>query len=239
MKLKRKIKPGTCAANRCTETEGLTEVRPGVWLCAKHAAQPIEESAPAPAATSTALVPVEVKAEVVAPLEVEAIGLRDKLAAVTIVNDAQLAACGELAAHLQKRKSETEKSRKSVTGHLVKAKREIDGWFKPAVAAFDAALATVHKAMSDYQMRCAEERRQALAAGDHSTAMAVSQAALPAGTHERRRILWRVTNPAAVPREYWCLDATRIGAVVAQQGLQTSIPGIEAYEDTTLVTRGA
>lgn len=256
MKLKKKVKPGVCAANRCTATEGL---RPhasaaGVHVCERHVLEPIDGGAPAPAPSQ--LVPVEVKATVVQPIEAEALALRAKLTTLPIKTAAELAAApgsgvtleqaGALAAHLQTRIRETKAAQDRATGHLKAAKREIanaqseiKSWFDPALQAFEAVKSVVHAAMAEFTTAQSQARQQALQAGDHGAAMAVEQAALPAGTHERKRVLWRVTDPAAVPREFLAVDAARVQRVVDAQGLQTSIPGIEPFEETKLVTRGS
>jgi len=60
-----------------------------------------------------------------------------------------------------------------------------------------------------------------------------------AGTALRHNWKFRVADPAAVPREYLMVDEVKIGRVVRAAGGQISIPGIDIYDDPTVVrTRG-
>lgn len=51
------------------------------------------------------------------------------------------------------------------------------------------------------------------------------------GSHVTRRWKFRVIDLSVVPRQYLVLDETRIQRMVTQMKAETSIPGIEAYED--------
>lgn len=239
--LVQKPKPGQCPARRCKGASAGDDPNPH-GLCTRHrdiwldAGQPdLGASAAAPVAGGA----TDLRAEVVQPIEVEAFALRDKLPGLQVASQEQLDAVGALKRHIQTRLRETEDQRKRATSHLVKAKREIDSWFKPATEAYTVAKAACDRAMSEYLASREAERTAALQSGDHDTAMSIAPPALPAGTHARRKWLWRVTDPAAVPREFLAVDAARVTAVVNDQREKTAIPGIEVYEDTTLVTRGS
>jgi hypothetical protein len=185
----------------------------------------------------------DIRAEIVQPIEVEALALRDRMQAMpfAIANQAQLDATCALASALQTKIKTAETQRKRATQPLVAAKREIDSWFKPAIEAYQAAKAICTRAMSDYMIAQNAQRAAALQAGDHTTAMAIAPAQLPAGSHTRRNgWSFRVTTPAAVPREFLAVDAARVQAVVNEQREKTAIPGIEAFElEPTIVVRGA
>lgn len=59
------------------------------------------------------------------------------------------------------------------------------------------------------------------------------------GTHLRKEFKWRVVDLAAVPREFLALDRAKIEAVFRIQREKTTIPGIEIYEETTVVSRAS
>lgn len=240
--LVQKPKPGQCPARRCKgasvgddpNPHGLCTRHRDIWLDAGQPDLGASPSAPSTVAGGTA----DLRTEVVQPIEVEAFALRDKLPSLQVASQEQLDAVGAIKRHIQTRLRETEDQRKRATSHLVKAKREIDSWFKPATEAYHAAKAACDRAMREYLAARDAERKVALQSGDHDTAMAIDPPELPQGTHARHRWLWRVTDPAAVPREFLAVDAARVTAVVNSQREKTAIPGIEVYEDVTLVTRG-
>jgi len=58
------------------------------------------------------------------------------------------------------------------------------------------------------------------------------------GTFLRRDSRWRVVDLAAVPREYLSIDRAKVEEVFRRLGKAMAIPGIESYEETTIVMRG-
>ena len=82
------------------------------------------------------------------------------------------------------------------------------------------------------------EARRRMAAQMMPAAPVVEHIATKAeGVHRRRTWRFRITDPAAVPREYLAIDETKIGKVVRALGPDTSIPGVEVYEDSSYVAR--
>ena len=59
------------------------------------------------------------------------------------------------------------------------------------------------------------------------------------GTFLRKDLKWRVVDPDAVPREYLVLDRQKVEAVFRIQREKMAIPGIETYEETTVVSRAS
>jgi len=57
------------------------------------------------------------------------------------------------------------------------------------------------------------------------------------GTSLRKDLKWRVVDSAAIPRQFLMVDRALIEAVFKLQREKMSIPGIETYEETTVVTR--
>jgi len=59
------------------------------------------------------------------------------------------------------------------------------------------------------------------------------------GTFLRKETKWRVVDLAAVPREFLTLDRARIEAIFRVQREKMAIPGIETYEESTVVSRAS
>ena len=57
------------------------------------------------------------------------------------------------------------------------------------------------------------------------------------GTSLRKDLKWRVVDSAAIPRQFLMVDRALIEAVFKLQREKMSIPGIETYEKTTVITR--
>lgn len=242
--LVRKPKPGECPARRCTAPT--SEVEGNIYgLCAKHlqiwidAGRPAFESAELASVQAPGAAP-ELHAEIVQPIETAALKLRDQITSVSLViqDDTQMQAIGALAQHAQTKINEIEATRKRATKPLNATLREINGWFRPAREAYESVKAACQQAMLAYERTRESEKAQALASGDHATAMATEPVALPAGTHARTRWAFRVVDFAQVPREFLAVNAARVQTVVDAQREKTAIPGIEVYEDVTLVTKG-
>jgi hypothetical protein len=57
------------------------------------------------------------------------------------------------------------------------------------------------------------------------------------GVYARKVIKYRVTDINKVPREYLVVDNSRISATIKKFGATTKIPGIEIYQEETMVAR--
>lgn len=83
------------------------------------------------------------------------------------------------------------------------------------------------------------ERRRIEAEMAPAAPVVQADPAKAAGVHRRRSWKFRIIDPAAVPREYLSIDEVTIGRVVRALGADTSIPGVEVYEDVSVVARTA
>lgn len=240
-------KEGTCPARRCKNPTSAAGTNP-YNLCLNHMAQWVSDGRPElgkppteSADASASLVPsAELRAQIVQPLEIKAFALRDKIAAagLTVDSPAKAQAVGALAAHAQAQINEMETQRKAATGPMNKSLRVINGWFKPGRDAYERVKSMCHAALLDYERAAEQAKAEALARGDHETAMAIAPATLPGGTHARKKFCFRVVNPKLVPPEHWIINAASVQAIVDRDREKTAIPGIEVYEDKTLVTPG-
>jgi len=57
------------------------------------------------------------------------------------------------------------------------------------------------------------------------------------GTHLRKNWTYEVTDITKVPREYLVLDSVKVNAIVRADKEKTNIPGIRAYQETSVSTR--
>ncbi|MCK4497272.1 MAG: hypothetical protein KAU24_03695 [Candidatus Aenigmarchaeota archaeon] len=57
------------------------------------------------------------------------------------------------------------------------------------------------------------------------------------GTHLRTHWTWQVVDIDKVPKEYFVLDALKINSIVRAMKDKTNIPGIRAFQESTVATR--
>jgi hypothetical protein len=104
--------------------------------------------------------------------------------------------------------------------------------------------------MLDYQVREADAQRKALEAaatmaqqgqtGQEFHALVAQGSAMPVkpqGITSRVIWRWKVTDAALVPREYLCVDASKLDAVVKEAKEGVKIPGIEVYREEVMAVR--
>jgi hypothetical protein len=143
-----------------------------------------------------------------------------------------------------------EDKRTSLVKPLNDVVKSINAMFKPVLDSWDTTMATVKRAMQDYQVREAEAQRKALEAaaalaqqgqtGQEFTALVAQGSAMPAkaqGISTRVMWRWRVVDAAAVPREYLSIDPAKVDAVVKAQQDGAKIPGIEVYREEIMAVR--
>jgi len=82
-----------------------------------------------------------------------------------------------------------------------------------------------------------EAERRAIADAIPAEPVIEMSAPKVAGVHTRKSWRYRIANPALVPREYLMVDEVKVGKVVRALGPDTSIAGIEVYEESSYVTR--
>jgi len=57
------------------------------------------------------------------------------------------------------------------------------------------------------------------------------------GTHLRKHWTWQVVDIDKVPKEYFVIDALKINSIVRAMKGKTNIPGIRAFQESTVATR--
>jgi len=74
---------------------------------------------------------------------------------------------------------------------------------------------------------------------EDETALAPSlpEVAKAEGTHLRKHWTWEVVDIDKVPKEYFVIDALKINSIVRGMKGKTSIPGIRAFQESTIATR--
>jgi hypothetical protein len=237
---------GKCSAMRCTEDAK-------DLLCARHEAEWQEAGAPpltrdvasavGSASKGDALAPIEAKlttARHEAQLELAAIA---QLPSETEEDAALLAAYVNAASAKIK---ELDDERKSAVGPLNATVKKINGWFSPVIEFYTQAKSMCGSKLSERVKRLEAEQTAALVeiqanagnadAGTYLAAHATPQT--PAGVQVRRKLKWRVVDFSKIPEHFLTMVVHEavVQGQIDQTGLQTSIPGIEVYEDITIVS---
>jgi hypothetical protein len=135
--------------------------------------------------------------------------------------------------------------RKTVTTPLYTVIRTVEGWFKPSVSELEGAIDHLKKVMGGWRIEQAraeqEARRAALAAAKaqdtpalHAALERVHEAAPAQAAPGRAKVRWawqaEVVDPAAVPREFLCVDVAALGHLAKAAGSgdvpPESVPGV-------------
>ena len=167
---------------------------------------------------------------------------------IATADEYQAAAAGLV--ELKGRWKVVEEKRVSLVKPLNDVVKNINAMFKPVLDSWDTTMTVVKRAMQDYQTREAEAQRKALEeaarlaqqgqTGQEFTALVAQGSAIPAkaqGISTRAIWRWRVVDAAAVPREYLCVDATKVDALVKLQQGEAKVPGIEVYREEIMAVR--
>lgn len=197
--------------------------------------------------SNTVLVSEDVKAEIMAEAKTKD-EIMTELARLTIDSPEALEIAGEGTKIVKGWWKEFEERRTAVTKPINAALREVNGWFKPIQAKFEAAEQDLKRKMTTYtlaQRKAQEEAMRAAAvavqAGDADTAASYIGALAPApvaqGVSIRKVWKHRVVDAAKVPREFLMVNDAAIVATIPKTGSPEAIPGVEFFEDGIVTVR--
>ncbi len=230
--LKKKRKDGTCNAMRCSEPTAET-FPDGVQLCAKHqGAAYVAASTPAADGAEQGAVQALVQ-----PVESHARGMLAQLEPIQVDSQASLDLVGPVLQDIARRIKELESERTSVTKPMMDAKKRVDSWFKPAADLLKACRDDLKGKVGAFVLGQETAKVAALQAGDHDKAMAVADPVMPDGLSKRVTYEWSVTDLAAVPADFLCVDATKVQAVVTALKGAAVIPGITVAPSVGVTVR--
>lgn len=169
---------------------------------------------------------------------------------LTITTSEEYLQAGQGLVELKGRWKVVEEKRTSLVKPLNDVVKSINAMFKPVLDQWDTTMDVVKRAMHDYQVREAEAQRKALEeaarlaqqgqTGQEFTALVAQGSAIPVkaqGVSTRVMWRWRVVDAAAVPREYLCVDAAKVEALVKEHKEGAKIPGIEVYREEIMAVR--
>jgi len=169
---------------------------------------------------------------------------------LTITTSEEYLQAGQGLVELKGRWKVVEEKRTSLVKPLNDVVKSINAMFKPVLDQWDVTMDVVKRAMHDYQVREAEAQRKALEeaarlaqqgqTGQEFTALVAQGSAIPVkaqGVSTRVMWRWRVVDAAAVPREYLCVDAAKVEALVKEHKEGAKIPGIEVYREEIMAVR--
>lgn len=170
--------------------------------------------------------------------------------ALSISNAAEYLQAGQGLVEIKSRWKAVEEKRTSLVKPLNDVVKNINAMFKPVLDQWDTTMDVVKRAMLDYQVREADAQRKALQAaatmaqqgqtGQEFHALVAQGSAMPVkpqGITSRVIWRWKVTDAALVPREYLCVDASKLDAVVKEAKEGVKIPGIEVYREEVMAVR--
>lgn len=244
MKISKTRKANKCDAMRCKATDDLEVFADGVKLCARHASEYSEEHGAAPAEAGWEPVPPKPNGDgnaailaMLEPLKAEAESTAAQLVGFVINNAETLELAGAMLREGKAKSKALEKQRTDITGPMLAAKKGVDGLFKPTIERLAKVEHLLKQAVNTYAAELQTAKVAALTAGDHATAIATPDVELPQGFSQRTLWRFRVTDPAAVPRLYLCVDAAAIQAHVNEHKGATKIPGVEVYSETSAAVR--
>lgn len=170
--------------------------------------------------------------------------------ALSISNAAEYLQAGQGLVEIKSRWKAVEEKRTSLVKPLNDVVKNINAMFKPVLDQWDTTMDVVKRAMLDYQVREADAQRKALEAaatmaqqgqtGQEFHALVAQGSAMPVkpqGITSRVIWRWKITDAALVPREYLCVDASKLDAVVKEAKEGVKIPGIEVYREEVMAVR--
>jgi hypothetical protein len=119
-------------------------------------------------------------------------------------------------------------------------------WFRPKLDELVTAITKLRRVIAAYEAD--QKEREAIAVREYSAALVagkptdkealakVFSTSVESVEGVSKRTVWkfRITDEAAVPREFLLVDEKRIGQIVRAMKGETKIPGIEAYPETVL-----
>ena len=182
----------------------------------------------------------------------EAQAVRDRADFLIVDDDQGLAIASEDLAALSKRAKEIEAARKLFVKPLDDCKKEIQAVFKPAQNLYDEAIRIIKRGIADYtveqERKAAEARAKAEAEAAALVVAAVPEkAAKPKGVSTSKKWRGKVTDLAAFlhyaadhPEVQACVEvkAGALDRIIAATGGAVEIPGVEAYQETIIASRG-
>lgn len=246
--IKKTRKPGQCSAMRCQIqcTPGHSDL-----LCEKHEQEWLSSGSPALTSESAPLAKSDdISPQLVAKLDAERAQAQEALQlvmALPVETEEERTRIGEYINLAGAKVKELEAERTSYTGPLNAVLHKINGQFKPITEFYGSIQRALKDKLAAKLVALEAERAAALklvaenptGASAETFAMAHAERQAPSNVGVRRRVLWRMVDSRLLPEEYTMRVPfeAKIAAQVSMDGLKTSIPGIEVYEDVD-VTAG-
>lgn len=208
MSWKTKTKNGECHVKRCKEPAvGFCE---GHDVCAKHS-QPDDTEA------------------IVMAAQEEASELTQTLLDLEIRDQEMLDMVGNILVSVKTQWKDLEEKRTRITKPILAAKKAADDLFKPALDALRDAEKIIKQKIAAYMMAQQQIKNDALASGDHETAVALQPLQLSGGVSSVPIRQYRVVDIEIVPREWLAVDDMKIKFAMRENKM-LAIPGIEFFE---------
>lgn len=170
---------------------------------------------------------------------------------VVITNDVEYEQAAQLLLNIKDRHKTVDAKRKEFTQPLYDLQKKINAFFNKPLRDYDQAMRTLKAAMGKYHEEKEKRRQEALQAAQQAAAeqekatfvQAMEKAAdniapEAKGTHTRDVILFEITDPSLVPREFCSPDEKKISAAIDNTGEHAKIAGVRIWKETTVVAHG-
>lgn len=180
--------------------------------------------------------------------------------AFTIDSDTMYEMAGTELKDIKAKRNQLDTLRKSMTQPLDESKEKIMDFFRQPLDWLDDAEAALKRGMLTYkqdQERKARAEREKAAAEARRIAeeakaknpdapppvviaapVVTKEAPKVSGVSTREVWKFRVTDPAAVPREYLVIDEPKLGAMARATKGTVTVPGVEFYSEEVMAARG-
>ena len=160
--------------------------------------------------------------------------------ALSVTNADEYRVATETLKQLVNRQKTLEEQRKRATKPLDEAKKEIMGWYKPALEVLERVISKLRFSLGTYSREQAAREVNAIeafaATGDKTAMVSAFAEAAPEVEGTTTRVAWKyeITDLAALPREFLIPDTVRIGQIVRAMKQDTAIPGVRAFSETII-----
>lgn len=167
----------------------------------------------------------------------------------TVSCDDDAAFAADMLREVKAKAKDLDERRKSVTQPLNATVKTINGWFKPALDALEAAEKKLKARVALYMLESSRRAQEALAlaatAPTVEAATAALAASMPAAMPQgvSMRMIWhfRIVDESAVPVRFCSPDSAKIEAEMRgsakDNGEPTPISGVEFFQEASMTVR--
>lgn len=199
--------------------------------------------------TNNELIPYRQQAGDIEREHTTAVAALRELDTFVVASDDDSAFAADIIREVKGKHKELDDRRKEVTGPLNATIRTVNGWFKPALDALDAAERKLKSKVALYMQESHRKAHEALVlvaaaptAEQASAALMYSApAVMPQGVSMRMIWKFRIVDESAIPARFCSPDPDKIEAEMRgsakDDGAPTPISGVEFFQEASMTVR--